>query len=154
MAKKDFDKRLKELDKFMTVNDSPMEHVNKWHSQTLPNVFAYGATSEHCMEMQLAEVGKERITTFMSDLSIAEWCESKKGVISTCKNVLKEWRDDEKYMSEFVLCVNWKAWEHDARKNYQWSKFYSLLYDWVRDYVYDYYEGDGKKTAYVWEYLD
>jgi hypothetical protein len=154
MTKKELSKRLSGLSQFMSVNEAPMERVSNWMGTAIPNVFAYGAVSERCMERQLAEAGKKRITTFMSDLSIGEWVEGRKGVLDTCKNAISSWKDNEQYMAEFVLCVNWKSWEHAARKNVEWSKFYSLLYEWVRDFVYDYYEGNDEKVSYVWSYLD
>lgn len=156
MNKMEFNKKVTTgLAQLMCVNTEPMERVSNWMGETIPNVFAYGAISERCMERQLAELkGCKRMTTFMSDLSVGEWCEGRKGVLDTCKNALKSWKDDEKYMAEFVLCVNWKSWEHHARGNKEWTKFYSLLYELVRDLVYDYYEGDEEKTSYLFNYLD
>ena len=155
METKEFNERLNGISKLMFVNTNPMEQVNNWMGNIIPNVFTYGVLSERAMERNLAETsGRERQTTFMSDLSIGEWCESKKGVLDTCKNVMMSWKDDVEYMAEFVLCVNWKSWEHHARGNAEWTKFYSLLYEFVRDLVYDYYEGDEEKTTYLYEYLD
>lgn len=155
METKEFNERLNGISKLMFVNTNPMERVNNWMGNTIPNVFVYGAMSERTMEKNLAETsGRERQTTFMSDLSIGEWCESKKGVLDTCKNAMKSWKDNVEYMAEFVLCVNWKSWEHHARGNAEWTKFYSLLYEFVRDLMYDYYEGDDDKMEYMYEYLD
>ena len=154
MTEKQMARRLAGLARFMRVNDNPMESVGNWMGTAIPNVFMYARVSERCMEAQLEEVGRKRITTFMADLSIGEWCSGRDGVLDTCKNAIRSWKDNEKYMAEFVLCVNWKSWEHHARGNKEWCKFYSLLYDWVRDFVYDYYRGDDEKVRYVWEYLD
>lgn len=135
-------------------NGTKMEAVNTWCGQPLRNVFQYAATSEACMENNLAQVGKERHTTFMSDISIGEWCDGIHGVLDTIKRAMNEWHDNEEYMAEFILCVNWKAWEHHGRKNPEWTKFYSCLYDNVRDLMYDYYADDEEKTSYLYEYLD
>lgn len=89
----------------------------------------------------------------MSDLSTGEWF-GFNGVLDTVKNALTSWKDDEEYMAEFVLCCSWKAWEHGARKNTQWVRAYSFLYDNIRDLMYDYYAEDEEKTAYMYEYLD
>lgn len=154
MNKKEFTSRLREIisaakEQFIGTK---FEAVNNWMG-TPVNVFQYAATSERCMERNLAECGKERKTTFMSDLSIGEWY-GLRGVFNTIKNAMTSWRDDEKYMAEFVLCLNWKAWEHDARQNTNWVKFWSVMYELVRDLMYDYYEGDEEKIRYLWEYLD
>ena len=154
MEKKEFASRLREIISTAKENFSgaKFEAVNNWMG-TPVNLFQYAATSERCMERNLAECGKKRKTTFMSDLSTGEWF-GFNGVLDTVKNAVSSWKDDEEYMAEFVLCTNWKAWEHDARKNTQWVRAYSFLYDNIRDLMYDYYAEDEEKTAYMYEYLD
>lgn len=156
MTKKEFKARLLEIIRhagdYVANEGLELEPVNNWFGIPV-NVFQYSATSERCMEMQLSELGKERLTTFMSDLSIGEWY-GLSGVLDTIKNAVTSWKDDETYMAEFVLCVNWKSWEHDARKNPNWVKLWSFLYEQIRDLMYDYYEEDENKTAYLWDYLD
>ena len=130
------------------------EHVNDWFGQLVPNVFTYGAISERCMERQLKELkGTERQTTFMSDLSIGEWF-GFNGVIDTVRNAVESWRNNKEYIAEFILCLNWKAWEHDARKKKNWVVLYSFLYDSILELMYDYYSGNEEKTSYLWKYLD
>lgn len=152
----EFQSRLNEIIRQMSeqFDGTKMEEVNTWCEHPLKNVFQYAATSEACMENNLAQNGKERKTTFMSDLSIGEWCDGVHGVLDTVKRAMEEWKDNEEYMAEFVLCVNWKAWEHHGRKNPEWSEFYSFLYEYVRDLMYDYYANDEEKTSYLYEYLD
>ena len=154
MTKVEFDKRVAVLSSLIDTNVQT-ESVNTWAGQKIPNVFSYAATSEKCMERNLEESsGRKRKFTFMADLSIGEWVGGKDGVIDTCKSVLREWKNDEKAMAEFILSVNYKSWEHYSRGNREWSIFYSALYEMVRDLVYDMYEGDEEKTYYVWSYLD
>ena len=154
MEKKEFASRLREI--ISTAKQefigTKFEAVNNWMG-TPVNMFQYAATSERCMERNLSECGKKRKTTFMSDLSTGEWF-GFNGVLDTVKNAVSSWKDDEEYMAEFVLCCNWKAWEHNARKNTQWVRAYSFLYDNIRDLMYDYYAEDEEKTAYMYEYLD
>ena len=130
------------------------ENVQQWFNTPFAHVFQYGATSEKVMEDRLAENGRERKSTFMSDLSLAEWVGGLDGVLGTCKRVLQNWISNKEMIAEFVLCVNWKSWEHHARGNKVWTAIYSMLYSYVRDIVYDYYEGDSEGTAYIYEYLD
>ena len=156
MEKSEFKSRLNGI--ITATNDAfkgvVFESVAFWMGQKVPNVFVYAATSERCMERQLKDLkGEERKTTFMSDLSIGEWC-GMKGALDTIKNDVSEWRDDVEYMAEFILCVNWKAWEHAARENKNWVNFWSFVYGRVRDLMYDYYADDDEKTRYLWEYLD
>lgn len=157
MTKKDFIAGINSIFNSIAkeMNGAKFKPVNMWAGQRLSNVFQYGAISEACMERQLRELsGRERQTTFMSDLSIGEWCESWRGVFDTTRRALTEWRDNVEFMAEFVLCVNWKSWEHHANEHPNWMKFYALLYEGVRDLMYEYYEGDDEKTSYLWEYLD
>ena len=131
-----------------------LEPVNVWVDRTFGDAFSYAAASEYCMERQLEAFGKgERKTTFMSDLSLGEWF-GLNGMLDTFKNAVSSWKDDEEYMAEFILCVNWKAWEHAARKNHTWGQIYSGLYYAIKDLMFRYYEGDEKKTNYLWSYLD
>lgn len=121
------------------------------------NVFTYAAASERLFEMNLDAVGggRKRETTFYSDLAIAEWYGAN-SIIATCKRVLKSWISNCKYIAEFLLCVNYKAWEHNGRGNFGLSELYSVLYDLIRDLVYDYYEatGDDDGRGYIYAYLD
>ena len=105
MKKSEFKNRLDEI--ISTAKEqficTKFEAVNNWMG-TPVNVFQYSATSERCMERNLSECGKERKTTFMSDLSIGEWY-GLNGVLDTVKNAVSSWKDDEKYMAESELNV-------------------------------------------------
>ena len=157
MNKKEFTKRLRAVCSAVAkeLDGVQLESVNMWQGHEFKSVFHYAATSEKCIERNLAETsGRERKTTFMSDLSVGEWVSSWNGVFDTTLNAATSWRDNVEYMAEFVLCLNWKSWEHHGRGNVNWSRFYALLFEGVRDLMYDYYEGDKEKTSYFWEYLD
>lgn len=137
------------------INGYNAESVRDWLGDTMDNALEYGGASMRTLERNLERIGKaERKTTFMSDLSVAEWCGGYDAVLDTTKRVINEWKDNVEYMSEFVLCTNWKAWEHNGRDNYNWARFYSILFECVRDLMYDYYEGDEEKVGYMWSYLD
>lgn len=76
------------------------------------NVFSYSMNEERFWEINfLADNGYTRKTTFYADLSIAEWTDGLKGVRNTYKNVMKSWKGNIKYLTEFVMCLNHKSWE-------------------------------------------
>lgn len=154
MNKKEFEKRVRSIKNVVceNMNGVTLENPRIWFGKPVTNVFAYGITCERCMEQNLMK--GERKTTFMSDLSIAEFMGGADAVFDTIRNAMTSWRDDEEYMAEFILCCNFKSWEHHGRGNMMWCKFWAIVYELVRDLVYDYYEGDEEKTHYVWEYLD
>lgn len=97
--------------------------------------------------------GRERISTFYADLSIAEYF-GLEGVLDTCKNVCRHWRDSVEMFSEFVLCVNWKAWEHAGRNNDNWAQAYSQLYYAIDELISQYYADDAEKADYYFRYMD
>lgn len=118
------------------------------------NVFTYAAVCEKNFERNLSEMtGRERISTFYADLSIGEWF-GLRGVLDTCKNACKNWRESVEMMSEFALCVNWKSWEHAGRNNNGWAQAYSELYYYIDSLLRDYYEADPDKAAYYFQYMD
>lgn len=156
MQKNEFNSRLNTI--ISTVadacKDTHFESVKNWMGTEISNPFVYAATSERCMERQLNDLkGCERQTTFMADLSIGEWY-GMHGVFDTIRNAMTSWKDDETYMAEFILCANWKSWEHAARGNNGWVKLWALLYEGISGLMYEYYEGNDAKTSYLWEYLD
>lgn len=156
MTKKEFTKEVNNIfaSVRMELNGVKLESVGNWFGTPFKSPFQYGATSEYYMEKQLREVsGRERKTTFMSDLSLGEWY-GLRGLFDTIKNAMTSWCNDVEYMAEFILCVNWKSWEHDARNNGGWTKLYVSLFEKVRDLMYRYYENDEEKTQYLYEYLD
>ena len=120
------------------------------------NVFVYAATMEANMERNLREDYK-RLTTFTSDLSIAEWYFSIQGidaVKSTIRRFMPMCLNDYKYFAELVIAVNMKAWEMDKRGEYGWSEFYSELYYLVKDLYFEYFKGNQEASDYYFDYVD
>ena len=116
------------------------------------NVFEYAAKEERLFEANVEQTGYKRITTFYSDLSIAEWYDEK-SVEDTYRNICKVWINDYKYFTEFVMCLNIKSWEHDARGNAMLSRLYSDLYYHARDLFYTIYNGNDKKDKEARDYF-
>ena len=119
------------------------------------NVFQYAATCEANFEANLAEVGNyKRFTTFYYDLSIAEFSGGAKAVKDTFKNVVKSWLNDYKYFTEFVLSLNYKSWEWNARRNGEFVELYSELFYKAKDLFYNHYEGNEEANEYFFEVTD
>ena len=118
------------------------------------NVFQYANNCEKIFEANLANVGNyRRRTMFYSDLSIAEWY-NEDSVKDTYKRVMKEWIGNIEYITEFILCLNWKCWEHHAKKNESLSLLYHDLYYEAADKVCEHYKNDKKSLEYYYEILD
>ena len=91
------------------------------------NALVYGACEEKVFERMASECGYTRQTTFFSDLSIAEWYGAS-NVRDTYKNVVANWLHDKVYFTEFVMSLNWKIWEQNARGNEELARVYDELW--------------------------
>lgn len=101
------------------------------------NVFQAAMMSENYFENVMAESGYERFTTFSSDLTIAELMGGQKAIEETFNRVVKEWKDDVKYFTEFTMALNIKAWESHERGNDTLTNIYSQLYYNAREFALD-----------------
>ena len=85
--------------------------------------------------------GYTQITTFFEDFSIADNF-GIKAIKDTYNRAFKEWKHDYKYLTEFVMVLNWKCWQHHDEGNNQFSELYSDLYYKARDYALDNLKGE------------
>ena len=86
-----------------------------------------------------AMTGYKPITTFYEDFSIAD----KFGINAikdTYKRAFNEWKSDYKYLTELVMVLNWKSWEHES--NVQFCRLYSDLFYELQDYAYNNLKGE------------
>lgn len=73
-----------------------------------------------------AMTGYKPMTTFYEDLSIADMFGA--GAIrETYRDVFAAWKADYKYITEFIMALNWKIWEHYG-KNDAYAKLYDELW--------------------------
>lgn len=118
------------------------------------NVFQYAATCEANFEANLENVGNyKRKTTFYSDLSIAEFF-SKNDVLDTYKRVMREWIKDIEYITEFVLCLNYKSWEWHYKNNQDMVNLYVSLYEKASADVVENYKNNEKALKYYYKTLN
>ena len=156
MTNKEFNLRVKEM--LANVEPRKLETMieDKRHCK---NVFNYAAWCEVNFERNLRDDYKRK-TTFTSDLSIAEWCESMESgaVLDTLCRCLKEWHDNIEYFAELIIAVSLKSLEHHARKNYEWSAFYVNLYYIVKDLYFEWFDESNPKSEdavrYYMDYVD
>ena len=156
MTKKEFNQRVKEM--LANVEPRKLETLIEVKVQH-KNVFNYATWCEKNFERNLRGDYKRK-TTFTSDLSIAEWCESMESgaVLDTLYRCLKEWHDNIEFFAELIIAVNMKSWEHHASENYEWSDFYSDLYYIVKDLYFDWFDESNPKSEdavrYYMDYVD
>ena len=95
--------------------------------------------------------GYETMTTFWSDFTIAD----KFGVSAikdTYDRSFKEWKSNYKYLTELVMVLNWKSWEHYEKGNREFSKIYNELWEKTDEYACENLTGD--ELVYFYETTD
>lgn len=84
--------------------------------------------------------GYETITTFWEDFSIADFFGTS-AVKDTYNLAFNEWKDNYKFLTELVMVLNWKIWQH-----YQTNEPLAIVYNdlWMAadEYACDNLEGD------------
>lgn len=82
------------------------------------------------------ETGYVPKTTFYMDFSIAD-SYGINAVKDTYRRVFSDWRSDVVYLTELVMVLNWKSWEHHSKGNESLVALYSELYYACREYALD-----------------
>lgn len=72
-------------------------------------------------------------TTFYSDFSIADYF-GVKAVKDTYKRAFNEWKHNYAYLTELVMVLNWKIWEH-YENNVNLVKIYNELWQEADEYA-------------------
>ena len=83
--------------------------------------------------------GYKQITTFFEDFGIAEHF-GLSAINDTYRRAFKEWKHDYKYLTELVMVLNWKSWEH--ADNDKLCNLYADLYYKTSAYAMNNLKGD------------
>lgn len=96
------------------------------------------------------ETGYRPFTTFFEDFSIADRF-GLDAIQDTYNRAFKEWKSDYKYLTELVLILNWKIWEH-YQSNDTLATLYNELWEkadsWARDNL------QGEELSYFYKTTD
>ena len=95
--------------------------------------------------------GYEMQTTFGNDFDIAE-AFGPEAVKETYTRAFKEWRSDYKYLTELVLILNWKIWQHYETENMDLAHLYNDL--WIEADTYARDNLTGKELEYFYRTTD
>lgn len=79
--------------------------------------------------------GYKPITTFWQDFTIAEKF-GIKAVKETFDKVFEEWHKNYKYLTELVMVLNWKIWEH-FQNDRELAKVYNDLWEQANNYAWE-----------------
>lgn len=77
--------------------------------------------------------GYRPITTFWMDFDIADRF-GVAAVKDTYKRAFHEWKTDYRYLTELVMVLNHKCWQHYERNN-ELSELYATLYEVADNYA-------------------
>ena len=94
------------------------------------------------------QTGYKPITTFYTDFSIADHF-GPDAVRDTYQRAFQEWHTDYKYITELVLALNWKIWEH-YKDNEPLARVYDELYHTCNSWAWDNLTGDEQQYFYRW----
>lgn len=78
------------------------------------------------------ETGYKPLTTFYTDFSIADKY-GKDAIEDTFKRAFDEWKSDYRFLTELVMVMSWKSFEHP--ENQEFAKLYTELYERADSYA-------------------
>lgn len=88
-----------------------------------------------------ALTGYQPKTTFWMDFSIADKF-GKGAVLDTYKRAFEGWKNDPVYLTELVMVLNWKLWEHHDAGNTTLAETYDKLWGAADEYAMDNLTGE------------
>ena len=97
-----------------------------------------------------AMTGYKPQTTIYMDLSIAERL-GVSAIKDTVRRVRRDWSGNVIYMTELVMALNWKIWEHHGR-HALYEKIYNDMYFALRDWCLEHFTGED--LTYFYETTD
>ena len=97
-----------------------------------------------------AMTGYKPITTFYEDFSIADMF-GRDAIGDTYNRAFEHWKGDYKYLTELVMVLNWKIWEH-YNKNDMYAKLYNKLWDATAEWAVENLKGD--ELSYYYRITD
>lgn len=86
------------------------------------------------------DIDYEMQTTFWQDFTVADRFGAS-AVNDTYKRAFKEWKNNHIYLTELVMVLNWKLWEHYRKNNTQIAELYDKLWRECDTYAYNNLKG-------------
>lgn len=119
--------------------------------QAETNLLEYAQREQAGFSRGILEMcGYKTFTTFWGDLTIAE-VYGEQAVRETFERVTKDWGQNYKYYTEFVLCLNHKIWRY-YKENEPLARVYDELWRRGDDFARDTFKGEA--LDYYWEVTD
>ena len=90
--------------------------------------------------------GYKPLTTFYKDFSIADMY-GEKAINDTYNKIFNEWNGHYKYLTELVMVLNWKIFEH-YETNKKYARIYDTLWKKTDEYAWDHLKGEEETYYY------
>ena len=90
-------------------------------------------------------------TTFGQDFTIADHF-GLSAIKDTFKRAFENWKDNYIYLTELVIILNWKIWEHYENGNEKYAQLYNDLWEKADAYACENLKGD--EASYFFEMTD
>lgn len=91
--------------------------------------------------------GYETMTTFWNDFTIAD-AFGAAAIKDTYNRAFKEWKNNYKYLTELVMVLNWKVWQHYEQDNTALADLYNDLWYQADRYACENLKGEELKYFY------
>ena len=95
--------------------------------------------------------GYKPISTYYTDFGIAEIF-GEDAVRDTYNRAVENWGTSIEWMTEIVMVLNWKIWEHYYRDNEKLGRLYDELWRKAESFVTKHFKGDD--LAYFYRTTD
>ncbi len=93
-----------------------------------------------------SSIGYKQKTTFFMDFSIADNYGVNQ-IKSTYNKIFNEWKDNYEYLTELVMVLNWKIWEHYETK-VLFAECYQKLWEQTDAYACENLKGEALEYFY------
>ena len=122
--------------------------------KTIQEIQQYAVKCENTFKESLKRTGYKTLFPFYKELSIAEYVSGENGVIETVQRVIKEWLQNIKAITEFVLSLNYKTWESFNNGNMKRAQLYARMFHHVFAKVEMNYEQKPDDLSYFYTTID
>ena len=92
-------------------------------------------------------------TTFYTDFGIAEWF-GEEAIRDTYERAVDGWKDNIEWLTEIVMVLNWKIWEHYHRGNEEMARLYDELWRDAQNEVHKRFAGNEEAMSYYYTTTD
>lgn len=128
--------------------------TDSYKEDIMTSYIRYKYMGRDMIEWNIEEMtGYKPISTYYTDFGIAEWY-GEDAIRDTYDRAIENWSDSIEWMTEIVMVLNWKIWEHYHGGNDKLARFYDELWREAQEEVYKRFDNDKEAMAYYYRTID